>query len=228
MPYTVTRLQMENRALRKADAVEDDHTNYDATILHDELNDLVAEAHRIVLSVDADRHTTSTTVSTTAGTFVYALPADFMSLRRLNDPDGNMIEPAPLLEMAFGDAATSGGPVYYRLVGGGQTGSTERLHLRPDPGTGSWELWYIIAPPVLSTDGATYDCRFGEHRYVIAGLAAFIAEREEGDSAPFRAEQARAEQHIREMAKRRDASRARQITDVRSQRSSWFVRYPRP
>lgn len=227
MPYTLTRLQIETRARRKADAVSDPHIS--DTELHDECNDLISYAQKLVLAEDADRFTTSTTIAATTGTYIYAVPADFQSLRRLNDPDGIMVEPAPMLELAFGDEAASGGVTRYRLVGGGVTGSNERLHLRPGPVTGNYELWYVTTAPTLGADGSTYDCRFDEHVFVIAGLALFIALKQQSTDIPyFMAERERAEAHVREMAKKRDHSRAKQITDVVSQRSDWRPRYPRP
>lgn len=229
MPSTITRLQMETRARRKSDTVDDAHIEDDH--LHDECNDLIAQVWREILVVDPDRLVTMTTLSTTAGTFAYTLPSDFMSIRRLDWVDGTQrrtIEPAPMLELDMSSAGNGNqGDVVYRLIGGGQSGTTERIHLRPDPGTTTYELWYAIAPPVLSTDGATLDCRFGEHAYVIAGLAAFCMERQQDDSSPFRREQGAALEHVRTMARRRDVGRAKKITDVRSMRDG-IRRYPRP
>lgn len=231
MAYLITRLQMKNSARRKADAVDDDHLVDGATdYLDEECNELIADIWREILVVDPDRLVEVTTIATTSGTQMYALPNNFMSLRRLDLVEGSsrtMIEPAPMLELDMDDL--TGGPTdpRYRLVGGGQTGSGERLHIRPDPGTATYELWYCVAPPVLTADGNTLDSRFGEHKFVIAGLAAFIKERQDDESAPFRVAQERAREHVRTMARRRDAGRAKQITDVRSQRDG-RRNYPRP
>lgn len=230
MAYTITRLQMENRARRKTDTVGDANVIDDE--LHDECNDLISMAWKTVMVEDPDRIVAMTTISTTAGTQTYTLPADFMGLRRVDAVDGDqrtMIEPAPLLELDMSDLSSGNEwGLRYRLIGGGQTGSTERLHLRPDPGTRTYEVWYTTAAPVLSTDGAALDCRFDEHRFVIAGLARWISVRQGlPDIAAHEAEMIAAQEHIRVMAKRRDAGRAKQITDVRSQRSS-VRRYPRP
>lgn len=227
MPATLTRLQITTRARRKADAVNDAHIEED--MLNDECNDLISVICKEVFAVDPDRYTTTVSASLT-GVEEYTLPAGFMSIRRLDWVQGTthqMIEPAPLLELDMSGENNNGRPCY-RLIGGGQTGSTERLHIRPDPATGTYTLWYVATAPSLTSDGATFDCRFDEHRFVIAGLAAFIAERQQVDPSPFRAEQAFALEHVRTMARKRDSGRARQITDVRSQRFDWRYRYPRP
>jgi len=228
--YTITRLQMITRARRKADAVGDDHLiAADGTdLLVDECNDLISKAWKIVFVCDPDRLTSSSSISVVSGTAQYALPADFMSLRRIDDNNGVPLEPAPLLELDRETNSTSSAP-RYRLINGGQTGSTERLELRPTPNlTATFTLYYVTTAPVLATDGATLDCRFDEHEYVIAGLAAFIAERQETDSTPFRALQQAAKHDIEAMARKRDSGRAPQITDVRTARLDWRARYPRP
>lgn len=230
MAYTITRLQMITRARRKADAVGDDHliASDGTDLCIDECNDLVSQAWKIVFACDPDRLATSSSISVVAGTPTYALPADFMSLRRIDDDNGVPLEPAPNLELDRDTNSTSRAP-RYRLIGGGQTGSTERLELRPTPNTtATFTLYYVATAPVLSTDGATYDCRFDEHTFVIAGLAAFIAERQETDSTPFRALQMQARRDIEAMARKRDSGRAPQITDVRTPMLDWRARYPRP
>src|SRR5690242_13296949 len=187
MPATLTRLQLRDRARRKADAVNDAHVS--DTMLDDEMNDLISVISKEVFVVDPDRFTVGASTALT-GIEEYTLPANFMSIRRLDWVQGTthtLIEPAPLLEMDMSDE--NGCYPRYRIIGGGQTGSLERLHIRPDPGTGSYEMWYVTTAPTLTSDIATYDCRFDEHRFVIAGLAAFIAERQQTDSMPFRAEQ---------------------------------------
>lgn len=225
MAYAITRLQIVTRARRKTETENDPNIDDDALV--DELNDLVSQAWKIVFTADPDRFTTAVALPVTNGTTEYALPADFMSLRRINDENGWPLEPAPLLEL---DMETDGGSSLprYRLVGGGQTGSTERLRLFPSPPTTNYELWYVVAAPVLSTDGAQYDCRFDEHIYVIAGLAGFICERQDRDSTPHRAAQMQARRDLEAMARKRDAGRAPQITDVRSMQNDWRSRYSRP
>jgi hypothetical protein len=226
MAYTITRLQIEDRARRKTDTVYD--PNIQDQDLHDECNDLVAQAWQIVFAVDPDRLTTSTNISVVSGTATYTLPSDFMSLRRLDDDQGVALEPAPLLELDRETNSTSRAP-RYRLMGGGQTGSTERIELRPTPNvSATFVLTYVATAPTLAADGSTLDCRFGEHVFIIAGLAGFIAERQESDSSPFRAAQMQARRDIEAMARKRDSGRAPQITDVRTPRLDWRARYPRP
>ncbi len=226
MAYVITRRQILDRARRKAEAefdpnIEDEH-------LVDELNDLVSEIHHEVFVVDPDRTLARTTLNTTSGTTSYALPENFQSIRRLDRVEGSeryMVEPAPLLEMEMGSGARE--EVVYRLVGSGQAGDGDELELRPDPGSGTYELWYTTTAPVLDTDNDELDCRFDEHRYVIAGLASWICERQQRDATTHRAEQAVQLDRVRTMARRRDAGRAKQITDVRTGRDVRRT-YPRP
>lgn len=224
MAYTITRLQIETRARRKSDTEND--PNIDDEALHDECNDLISQAWKIVFVCDPDRLALTTTIATTSGTTDYALPADFMSLRRVNDENGAPLEPAPLLEL---DMETNGGSAspFYRLIGGGQSGASERLSLWPAPPTTTYTLIYVATAPVLATDGATYDCRFDEHAFVIAGLAGWICERQDRDSTPHRAAQMQARRDIEAMARKRDSGRAPQITDVRTG-CEYRSRYPRP
>lgn len=226
MAYTLTRLQLVTRGRRKADAVGDNHVT--DTELNDEVNDLISRIWKEVFAVDRDRVAAVTSITLT-GAEEYTLPAAFMSLIRADWVSGSqhvMLEPTTFAEMDLSDQA--GAACYYRLVGGGQTGSTERLHIRPDPGTGTIELWYATTAPVLSADGDTYDCRFDEHRYVIAGLARFIAVKQETDPTPHEAEMLDALEHVRTLARRRDAGRAKQIADVRSLNLGWRERLPDP
>lgn len=226
MAYTITRLQLETRARRKANAVYD--PSITADMLHDECNDLVSQAWKIVFGCDPDRLSTSTSLSVVAGTATYSLPADFMSIRRIDDDMGMPLEPSTNLELDRSTDATSSVP-RYRLIGGGQSGSTERIELRPTPSvTATFTLYYVMAAPVLDDDADTLDCRFDEHVYIIAGLAAFIAERREEDSSVFRALQAAARSDIESVARKRDIGRAPTITDVRSMRSGYRRRYPLP
>lgn len=231
MPNVRTRLQLEARARFLADAVNDDNVEDDD--LHDEVNNLLGELHGIVFERDPDRFLRQDTITTTTGTQSYELPDDFMSIRRVDYVNGDvrtmLTEAAPLLEMDFSqNAGGSSGAAQYRVMGSGADGSEARLWLVPDPGDATYELWYVAGPPTLSDDTDELDVVTDWHSYIVYGLAAAIADRQETDSAPFRLQQERARLRIETQATKRDSGRAKQITDVRSQRMSVRDRYPRP
>lgn len=227
MAYTLTRLQLTDRARRKTDTVND--PNIDADALVDEVNDLVSQAWKIVFACDPDRFTVSATLSVVNGTNIYDLPADFMSLRRVNDDRGTFLDGSTMGDLNMGIDSSGSSSPSYRLIGGGQAGATESIEFWPSPGNNAdYTIWYVAAAPVLSTDGALYDCRFDEHVFVITGLAGFICERQDRDSTPFRAAQVQARRDIEAMARKRDISRAPQITDSRGNRMWPFRRFPLP
>lgn len=228
MAYTITRAELIARALRKTDTESDANVTEDTLPLEDECNDLISQAWKIVFGCDPDRLATSSPISVVSGTSSYALPADFMSLRRVDDDQGFPLEPAPNLELDREQTSSSRSP-RYRLIGGGQTGSSERIELRPTPNvTATFTLYYVATAPVLTDDTDELDCRFDEHVFITNGLAAFIAERQQRDSTPYRALQLQARRDIEAMARKRDSGRAPQITDVRTQQLDYRARYPRP
>lgn len=221
---TRTLLELRTGARQLADCVND--ANIPDAMATDWVNDEIADLWEEVFAADPDRFVAMVTIATTSGTRAYDVPDDFMSIRRIDWLNGGTripIEPAPLLEMDTSTdvGGTSPGRVVYRVMGGGLDGSTAQLYLFPDPGTSTYEMWYVTAPALLSGDTDVYDGVAGWERFVMYGVASKMLERQERDSTPFRMEKERARKSIQTMARRRDSGRAKRITDVRSQRGSW-------
>jgi hypothetical protein len=220
MPATRTRLQLKTRARYLADATED--ANIDETDLDDALNDLIAELHGKVFDVDPDRLLVASpySLATTQGTRSYDLPEDFIAIRRVDFVDGDnrvpLVDAAALLEMDFSDNSSGwGGASQYRVMSSGPAGDEVQLWLTPDPGTETYEIYYVLGPPVLSADDDVLDVGIAWQRYITQGLAAEIRERQETDSSPHRREQQLALDDVLRQARKRDAGRARRPIDVR-------------
>lgn len=229
MPIVRTRLQIENRGRYLADATYD--LNIEADDLHESLNSILGSLHGHVFGVDPDRFIALDSFTTTAGTQAYALPDDFMSIRRIDWVNGDnrvpLLEAAPLLEMDFSqNSGTGDGACQYRVMGSGMDGSAVRLYLTPDPGDETYELWYVQGPPTMDADGDELDVVASWHDYIAQGLAAEIRERQQKDSTIHRAAQARALDQILAEANKRDSGRPKRPTDVRWGTNSWRRRVP--
>lgn len=220
MPATRTRLQLKNRARYLADATYD--ANIDDDDLNESLNDLVAELHGKVFDVDPDRLLVQSpySLATTSGTQSYDMPEDFIAIRRVDFVDGDqrvpLVDAAALLELdTSGNSRSWGGASQYRVMSSGPDGSEVQLWLTPDPGTETYLVWYVLAPPILSADDDILDVGIAWQRYITQGLAAEIRERQETDSSPHRREQMLALEDVLRQARKRDAGRARRPIDVR-------------
>lgn len=236
MPTTQTRLQLATGSRALADAAND--RNVTETLVNQWIDDAVRELWRVKVGVDPDSYAVRATISTTAGTPSYALPADFMQVRRLDRLNGNQTIPIneapPLLELDFASAGSPGSydDLAYRVIGGGIAGiaapfvGANNLWILPDPGTATYYLWYVQSPQGLTGDASLLDCTHGEDIYVMSTVAAKIAERQQKESGMFRSEQERAKQAIIQANARRATGRPKRITDTRSQLG--WRKYPRP
>src|SRR5688500_500539 len=81
MARTRTRAQIMASARALADQVGITR-NTDAVLAY-QINQLIAQLWGMLVAVDPDRFLVATTISTTAGTKSYTLPAAFMSMRRV-------------------------------------------------------------------------------------------------------------------------------------------------
>lgn len=175
------------------------------------------------------------TIAAVANTQSYTLPADFGHLVRLDRVQGTdrimVTESSPMLELVLDRTGTNSSPdlVQYRVIGGGRDGSTARLYLVPDPGTYTYELWYVQSPQALVADGDLLDVTYGEEDYVEARAAAELCERQERDSSAHRRNEAEALQCCKALWRTRDKGRPNRVIDVRTQQM-WASRrrYPRP
>lgn len=229
MPIVRTRLQLKTRARYLADATSD--ANISDTDLNEALNDVLGQLHGVVAEVDPDRFIAMQTLATTQGTQAYELGEDFMAIRRIDFVDGDqripLVEASALLELDFSNNSSGwGGASQYRVMGSGMDGSSSRLYLAPDPGTETYEVWYVTAPPTMTADDDELDVVASWHTFITQGLAAEICERQERPSAEHRAAQAQARVEIVAQARKRDAGRAKRPIDVRWGTSNMRRRVP--
>lgn len=230
MPTTLTREQLRDGARQLCDCVNDGHiTDAEA---NGWINDAIRELWRDKSVVEPDIFLVRTTISTTAGTQSYTLPSDFQAIRRIDRVDGGnrymLTEADPLLELDFSNLTSTGWSVQYRVMGGGIAQASTLLYLLPDPGTTSYDVWYVQSPQALGSDDAVLDVTHGEDRYVMHAVAARMARKQQDDATPFVQEQMLARDSIMQIVRRRDSGRPKRITDIRSQRLHNRRRYPAP
>lgn len=215
---TLAEIQTEVRVL--TDTVNDRHIS-DAHLTY-WINQGLAELRGILLRLDPDRHVTTTTVSTTAGTAGYNLPANFLSLRRVDLVEGTRRYPIEQFQLQeppywYSDFAGSGAPPYaatrYRLIG-------DQITFDPDPGTRTFTLYYVQVPTRLAAGGDTVDGVIGWEDWIVMFVAARVRVRNEEDPSFELAEMARIEDKIKAEAANRDSGQAPKIGDVRP-RGAW-------
>lgn len=220
---TLLQLRTEVRAL--SDTVGDPHIT-DAQILV-WINQGIAELWRRLTKLDADRYmvTTPATIATTAGTQVYALPADFMAARVVYRLEGTRRIPIDRFELqqaAYdnGDPRDGWTRTRYRIVGQGIGGASTSIMFDPDPGTASYRVFYIQAPALLSADGDTFDGVAGWEDWVVNTTARKVCIRQETDVSAIDAELMRIDADITSSATHRDVGRAPRIADTRRRRGA--------
>jgi len=229
MPAVQTLAQLRRGVLRRGNFENDpnvvapDEDGF--TPLDEAINDAVLEMWGYKAEENPDLLLVLDEIDAETGTQAYDLPEDFGQIRRLDRVDGTdrilVVEAPPLLEVDFSQTGsnTSADGVQYRMIGGGIDGSTAQLYLTPDPGTWTYELWYVQAPQVLDTsdEDSELDTTFGEGRLVQAIATAQLCERQDRDASPHRAEQGRALECCKRLWRKRDAGRPRRITNIRDQ-----------
>lgn len=220
---TLTQLLTEVRAL--TDTVGDPHvTDAQLTVW---INQGIAELWRKLATVSPDRYAVAETISTTAGTDGYALEDDFMSIYRVCRMQGTTripLEEFSVVGIPYiaPDPSVAGQLPQYRVMGGGIDGSTTMIYFDPDPGTNTYEYWYIQAPQLLAAGGDTFDGVAGYEDWVVlfTALRLFIRQ-QDPEQASIMAEMQRIEANIAASAARRDVGRAARIVDVRPRRRIW-------
>lgn len=232
MARTATRADMRTAAQRLSDRESDTHISTDEW--DDWLDDGIAELWGHVSRVNPDWYVTDTTINGVAGTQEYTLPADFLSVRRVDRVENGwytQISPAPMQELDWNTTGnTYPGAVNYIVIRSGLDGSGARLALLPDPGTYDYRLLYVQAPQRFTADtgaGGTFDGVAGWERYAIYDAACAAKEKSDEDSTPLRRKQAQILQMILAQASRRDQNRPGRIADVRAS-DSRRARLPLP
>lgn len=196
------------------------------------VNQGIAELWRKCVRVYPDRYLRTVTFTTTAGTAAYLLSAilddddpettnddNFLALRRVDLIRGNEripIEPFTLQEAPYRSPnPLNAGRTRYRVIGQGIDGTDSAIYFDPDPGTNTYALWYVQAPPVLVEDDDTFDGIAGLEDWVTLYAALRMCIRQETSTAEIMAEMARIESSITSSAANRDMGRAPRIADVR-------------
>ena len=213
---TFAELQAEARAL--TDTVGDDHVS--DTQLGVWLNQGIAELWRKLVACDAGRYAIRDTLSTTAGTQGYDVEDDFLAMLRVSRLDGT--RRIPIARFNFQQAAydspdpRGGDLTRYTIIGQGIEGDASQIYFDPDPGTNTYETWYVQCPQLLSADDDVFDGVAGYEDWVVlyASLRIFIRQ-QDPDQMGILAEMARIDASIVKSATHRDVGSAPRIADVR-------------
>lgn len=194
------------------------------------INQSIAELWDILVASDPQRFYKSTTVSTTAGTKSYALPADFYQIHGMDLNSGDeriTLEPYQFAErnryrwnhiVGVGNDRTH---VRYRVMGQGIDGTEGLLYFEPDPGTETYTLHYIQAPQELAADDDDFDGVAGWEEWVIYDVGIRMMLKEEADASALERERARIEARIRRMAGERDSGTAPRVQDTSTVGPYW-------
>jgi hypothetical protein len=234
MPTTRTLAQLRAGVLRRANLENDPNAE---DVVDDAINASVRKMWSYKVEENAALLTVATpqSITATTGTQSYALPAGFGQLVRLDRVDGTdrvqVLEAPMMLEADFSrtGSATSADFVQYRVIGGGIDGSAARLFLLPDPGTFTYELWYVQSPQTLVGDGALLDVTYGEEDYVEARTAAELCERQDRPSDVHRRLEAESLQCCKRLWRTRDKGRPNRVINVRDAAlMAGRRRHPRP
>jgi hypothetical protein len=182
-----------------------------------------AELHSLVVDAHEDQFTTTQSFTISSGS-TYALSglpgtAPFYKLRGLDRDEGGG-DWREVQRFGFDDrnrrASTGWGPygrtVRYRLVGAS-------LRITPDDAaTGTYRLWYVPGWVDLASDSDTIDYPENWYEYVVAGVAAKLVAKEEGDVRTHLELKDRIRARIQSAVLHRDAAGPERMTRVRNRR----------
>jgi hypothetical protein len=220
MALTRTRAELRNDARALADQDDSDFIT-DAQANH-WINQELGELVDMIVAVDPAAWMSTSSISAVAGTFLYTLPADFYQILMVERVDGTneatTLDPFTLNaknERGNGspldDLPDWGPSTRYMVRGSGVDGTGARLWLYPDPGTKTYTLYYVTAPPSIDTavggDTQAIDGRAGWLDWVVYGVAIRMKERAEEDANGLRMDRQRIQARIEHMAAQRDAGR---------------------
>lgn len=190
----------------------------DTTEIHPAINRGIRRVWKLLTDGDSDRGLVITTLATTTGTTMYDLPARFMRIRGLDVALGNgryrEILPFALQERNL----QARGRPRYRVIGNGVDGEDCQLWIEPDPGTATYRLLYVEAPPPLVADDDEFDGIIGFEEYPILWAAIQMRIKAQEDSSREEARLKEIEAEIIDEAARRDVSGNVKIARVRQTR----------
>lgn len=178
------------------------------------LNQELAELWARLVQGEGQPHLrSSTTISATNGTALYALPADFWRLQEvvatIGGVTGNLTPFMPVehgwLQSASPWGVTS--PVRYRLQGG-------NIEFLPATQNFSATLYYTPCQTRLVNNSDTFDGFNGYEVAAIYGAVATMLAKEESDPSFYVGQKERIYRHIDSLAAQRDAANPERVQDV--------------
>lgn len=223
---TLTELiaQVRARTDQEVDGAVDDTAHLTPWI-----NNGIAAFWKEVTKTDPGWFLVTDTVSTTAGTKEYAVPADCMLIRGVEyESSGTTIEleQFPWQERNHGlSHGFDRGHIQprYHFLRNGIDGTGARLVFRPDPGTRTYTIHYVPNPTKLAAGGDAFDGIAGFEEYVIEYACILVRNKQDEDPSPHERLLAVQQQNIQDLASERDVSGTARIARVRGRRRH-FVR----
>jgi hypothetical protein len=232
MAFLRTLLQMRSEVRSNTDQEQGEFVS-DAEI--DEwINQGITQVWQDLITVDPDRGTVETTITTVTGQEHYALPPNFLSLRGMDYPTGGTGTGTRHTDMLsyefkerndfqhqFSALETWLAPYRYRVARGDVGGSSVRLSLRPVPkGAVDLVVHYVATPKLLLVDGDSFDGIIGFEVYPVAWASLQVRTKAEEDASTELAILQATEKRIQTEAPRRDRSAQKRIADVNRLRGS--------
>lgn len=183
------------------------------------INAVGAEMHdEIVSRLGVDRMLTSTTATVSGGSNTFTIPAAVYIVRGVDRDEGGRWIPlrgAPWDSRgryASGNFWYRSNDIEYRVQG-------STIYLTPvDSADGTYRIWYVPAWTEVTTGSDVIDYPNGWHEFIVAGVAAKIAAKEESDPGPHLRDQEVARQRIRVMAATWNADQPMTIRRVHRRR----------
>ncbi len=178
------------------------------------LNQELAELWgRLVLNQGQPYFRSSAVTAVTAGTALYALPADFWSLQEVTATVGGVVgrvlpfEPSEHAALSNGGTIGLYGPVRYRLQG-------SNIEFRPAIESFSATLYYTPCQTRLAAGSDTFDGYNGAEVAAIYGVCATVLAKEESDPSFYVGMKERMLAQIDKWSAHRDMANPGRVQDV--------------
>jgi len=165
---------------------------------------------RVLIAAQPDTYVLETSLSTTSGTYEYALPSGFLGLRGVDRIEGDDRTTLKGFTWADRNRYRRDSTRYPRVrwLRGGRAGAAV-LQFASDPGTttAGYLVHYMGVPADLSADGDTFDDMLGLSDYVVAYASACVREKldEQELAMGLRAEMEKMEAAITQLGRIRSA-----------------------
>lgn len=197
------------------------------------INQGIAKAWKEINRIAPGRFRKTAVQVSVAGTRLYALPADFMTIVGVdyiistggNRPFHSLL-PYNFQERESYQWSETQSPWYsqirYEVVKGGIDGSDDSLQFSANPGANTYDFHYCQAPQILVDPADTFDGIAGYEDLAIYEAVISILNKEESDSSWASQALAREYKDIRSnLAIARDDGIPRQITNMKQMGAPW-------